>query len=298
MDTDSRGKAKIQDRGICESSNPQHPLCAPVSSYLQLELGEPRTNSIDQLSAICGESRAAWPVKAQGRGREPGNRKRSPSPCLEHTPSWAHTVIGVHPNTNLYIFGHAHQLSLKYTVPHSHKALQMYRLCSSAHHHACIFPAACPQHTWLPTTTQSHTSFPNICPDSLLLHVLPTSTHLSYTLTITRILTYLQHTCEYTNPLHTCLASIHAEGFSMFPKAESGANMDWPYGVSEDRWIIIWSQLVCSEFLAMESEDLDLSQKPIFSNFGTLGESFSSPDFSFLIREMAIMPAPVGVSMI
>lgn len=131
VDTDSRGKAKIQDRGICESSNPQHPLCAPVSSYLQLELGEPRTNSIDQLSAICGESRAAWPVKAQGRGREPGNRKRSPSPCLEHTPSWAHTVIGVHPNTNLYIFGHAHQLSLKYTVPHSHKALQMYRLCSS-----------------------------------------------------------------------------------------------------------------------------------------------------------------------
>lgn len=84
----------------------------------------------------------------------------------------------------------------------------------------------------------------------------------------------------------------------MFPKAESGANMDWPYGVSEDRWIIIWSQLVCSEFLAMESEDLDLSQKPIFSNFGTLGESFSSPDFSFLIHEMAIMPAPVGVSMI
>lgn len=36
-------------------------------------------------------------------------------------------------------------------------------------------------------------------------------------------------------------ASAHTEGFLHVPRGQSGASMGWLYGVSEDRWITVWS---------------------------------------------------------
>ena len=85
----------------------------------------------------------------------------------------------------------------------------------------------------------------------------------------------------------------------MFPKGQSGASMGWLYGVSEDRWIAVWSWLLWSELLAVESGDLDLSQSSKLTNHADAWQSpFPSPDLSFLICEMATVPIPVDVSRI
>ena len=71
------------------------------------------------------------------------------------------------------------------------------------------------------------------------------------------------------------------------------------YGVSEDRWITVWSQLLWSEVLAVESGDLDLSQSSKLTNHaGAWRSPFPSPDLSLLICEMATVPIPVAVSRI
>lgn len=37
----------------------------------------------------------------------------------------------------------------------------------------------------------------------------------------------------------------------MFPEGQSGASMGWLYGVSEDRWITVWSRLLWFGLLAV-----------------------------------------------
>lgn len=95
--------------------------------------------------------------------------------------------------------------------------------------------------------------------------------------------------------MHVLLGPMPAGAPSGFSKLESGAATDWPYGVSEDRWLVFWIWLAWSEFLAPQSGDLDLSQKSKFrKRVGPWGSPFPDLDLSVLTQEKGIMSAPVG----
>lgn len=82
----------------------------------------------------------------------------------------------------------------------------------------------------------------------------------------------------------------------MFPKLESSDITDWPYGVSEDRWVIFWIWLVWSEFLTTQSGAPDSSQRSKFTKrVGPWVSPFPDPGLSFLTQEMGKTPTPVGV---
>lgn len=85
----------------------------------------------------------------------------------------------------------------------------------------------------------------------------------------------------------------------MFPKAESGASMDWPYGVSEGRWITTWRRFIWLEFLAVKAGDLGSRQRSKFTKqAGPWTSPLPNPDLSFFLCKVGTMPSPVGVSRI
>lgn len=242
-------------------------------------------------------------IKPQGRGRGPGNTQGAGveplhpvgTQCGGHAPSHSHTQR----------WGHLWHTYHPLTCTRSPTPSKGPPACTSSAHEPIITPDH--SRSVSPTHIASHTHG----------HMHPTWTHPPPT-SACRACSHLPRPPPHTHPppwqshtplartcVHTRVLHAHASpapmlrASSTFPKAESGARMDWPCGVSEGRWVITWRRLVWSEFLAVESGDLGLSQRSKFTNHaGAWMSPFPSPDLRFLICEMGTIPISVGVSRI